>query len=286
MITPPALSADQNNYSPAGLATASLIRQDITTAVTITGIVAPALPNTLLTLRNIRTAALLEAITIAHESGLSLAANRFSLPARNTWYIPTGGSITFIYDGTISRWVVWSTGVNTFPASNSDGGPGIQVGNPAENIGLRREATSVIGMIAAATARETWSGAVADPNPVTFPPAAFTQMSGQMRWSAVQAIGPLAGTVDNQAIALTTLTARITTSAPTTITGFTNGAAGRVLTVVNASANNIQINSEDAGSTAANRFLLSTANITITPEGVAQFWYDTTSSRWRRLSGL
>lgn len=285
IITPASLGSDQNNYNPTGLAGATIIRQDVSGGVELRGLVAQP-PNTIITICNIHSSASPEYLVIMHEHGSATAANRFTLPAGNDWYIPPGGAETFIYDATTSRWLMLSFAGNNFPESSASGGPGVTVGYPVELVGLRRESSQVIAMQAGASARQTWDGSGSDPRPVTLPTVSYWQQSSQMRWSAVQAIGALSGTVDNQSISDTTLTARITTSAPVVLTGMTGGAAGRVITIVNASANTITINSEGAGSTAANRFLLSTAAVVIAAEGTAQFWYDTTNSRWRRLSGI
>lgn len=283
VITPASINTSQNNYNPTGLAGATIIYQAIGANVDITGVVAQP-GGSYLTIVNTSTGT--DSITIPNESGSSTAANRFRNPVGASWYIPASSAMTFIYDTAISRWRPYSFIANAFPISGSSGQPGLTVGNPQENNGISRTGSSIIGIETGGSVRQTWNGSGANPRPVTIPTASYMQQSSQMRWSAVQAIGPLTGTVDNQSISDTTLTARITTSGATTITGATGGAAGRVLTVVNAGPDSIQINSEDAGSTAANRFLLSTANITIAPEGTAQFWYDTTNSRWRRLSGL
>lgn len=283
IISPASLSANQNNYNPPGLAGASLIRQDISATISITGIVAQA-AGTLLALRNIKPGGAMEWITLVHESGASTAANRFSLPSRGDWYIPPGGTVVFLYDGTISRWVVWSFATGNFPGLDGDGQPALTVGTPPEHLGLARQASLVLGLNAAGSKRVRVSGAASDPNPFSYESDTYFRARGQFRWEAVGAIGPLNGTVNDQAIASSTITARITTSGPTVLTGITGGAAGRVLTLLNASANDITLSSEDAGSTATNRFLLSAASVVIPAEGAVQVWYDTTSSRWRKLS--
>lgn len=283
IITPPALSSNQNNYNPIGLSGASVIRQDITTTISITGLVAQA-PNTMIALRNIKAGGIMGYITVTHESGSSTAANRFNLPSRASWYIPPGGSMVFIYDSAISRWVVWSIATGNFPSLDGDGQPALTVGPPDEHLGLARQASLVLGLNAAGSKRVRVSGASGDPNPFSYESDTYFRARGQFRWDASEAIGPLSGTINNQAIASSTITARITTSAPTTLTGLTGGAAGRVVTLVNASANDLILASEDAGSTAANQFLLSAATITIPAQGAIQLWYDSTSARWRALS--
>lgn len=72
-----------------------------------------------------------------------------------------------------------------------------------------------------------------------------------------------------------------------TITGIASVAAGRVLRIVNLSAANTIEFSHDVTSTAANRFYLpAEADLALPPHGIATFWYDGTSARWRMISGL
>ncbi len=282
-ITPASLSSNQNNYNPTGLAGATIINQQISASIDLTGLVAqPA--NTYVTIRNIKTTGASEWIGIVHESGSSTAANRFNMPGKSGWWIPPGGWMTFFYDSTLSRWSMFSSSSNNFPANDPGGYPGMTVGNPVAHQGFYQVSTSQLAIQAGATGMMTFEPFASPLPTVTMPNDATFIVANQMRWSATVAIGPLTGTVNNQAITNVTGIARITTSGPTTLTGATGGAAGRLLTIVNPSANTITINSEDAGSTAANRFLLEAATKAIAPEASAIFWYDTTSARWRALS--
>lgn len=77
---------------------------------------------------------------------------------------------------------------------------------------------------------------------------------------------------------------RATPGTGSTITGVTNGEAGRLLCIANLGGSNITIKAEDAGSTAANRFGI--ANDVTLSGGVGRcrwFYYDGTASRWRVL---
>jgi hypothetical protein len=283
VITPAALAANVNDYNPAGLATASMIRQDLTiTTANITGIVAQP-PGTLLAVHNIRPSSM-RWIGIIHESGSSAAANRFNLPNHRTWWIPPLGTMVFLYDGTISRWVLWSFATCNFPADDSFGSAAITVGPPAEHLGLIREAAQTLGLNSGGTARVRIASTGADPNAFQYQSDTFFNALGQFRWASDQAIGPLSGTINNQTINSSTITARITTGGATTITGLTGGASGRMVTIVNAGADNITLNNEDAGSAVGNRLALSTASFVLAPNAACQLWYDATSSRWRKLS--
>lgn len=77
-------------------------------------------------------------------------------------------------------------------------------------------------------------------------------------------------------------TLRLATDAPRTITGIAGGSDGRILVVHNVGANTLVLASENAGSTAANRFLLA-ADITMAANEAVILQYDSTSSRWRAI---
>lgn len=67
------------------------------------------------------------------------------------------------------------------------------------------------------------------------------------------------------------------------ITGLAGGAAGYHRRIVNISAaNTITLKHEDAGSSAANRFIgTGGADLVLFPNDQATVWYDSTTSRWR-----
>lgn len=64
-------------------------------------------------------------------------------------------------------------------------------------------------------------------------------------------------------------------------TGWAGGAAGRLFSYTNISALRHTFVDESASSTAANRFAL-LADLVVEPGATVFFWYDTTSSRWRK----
>ncbi len=77
---------------------------------------------------------------------------------------------------------------------------------------------------------------------------------------------------------------RINTDASRNITGFAGGASGRVVTFINIGSFAVVFTNEDTNSTAANRFTLNSASVSVPSGGAISFWYDNTSSRWRGLS--
>lgn len=77
-------------------------------------------------------------------------------------------------------------------------------------------------------------------------------------------------------------------SAAASLTGLATGATGRTVTIFNVATaldRVLTLNHENAGSTAANRFVLPNGqDWLIPPGGCATVWYDVTSSRWRLLT--
>jgi hypothetical protein len=97
IISPAAFAATQNNYNPAGLADAVVLRLTSTGAQSITGIVAPATTKTII-IFNIGAAN----IALTNASASSTAANRFEFGG-NKLLNPNEG-ITLWYDITTARW--------------------------------------------------------------------------------------------------------------------------------------------------------------------------------------
>lgn len=97
ILTPAAFAATQNNYNPAGLSDANVLRLTSTGAQSVTGIVAPASTKTLVVF-NIGASN----ITFVDASAGSTAANRFQMNG-NTLLNPNEGAI-FWYDVTTQRW--------------------------------------------------------------------------------------------------------------------------------------------------------------------------------------
>lgn len=96
-ISPPQITADQNNYNPTGLSTATILRLNTDASRTITGLAGGA-DGRIIILRNVGTAAMV----LGNEHANSTASNRFSLPQNRTLY--PGRSIWLFYDNTLSRW--------------------------------------------------------------------------------------------------------------------------------------------------------------------------------------
>lgn len=98
------LAANQNNYNPAGLATAAVIRIALTANVILTGIAGGA-DGRILVLYNTDTVLTL---TLNHEDAASTAANRIIGPGGLNKGIQQRGCAVLQYDSTSSRWRILS----------------------------------------------------------------------------------------------------------------------------------------------------------------------------------
>ena len=96
-ITPTQITANQNDYNPAGLSGASVLRLTSNAAVNITGLAGGADGRTL-TIFNIGT----NNIVLKNQSGSSALANRFAINADFT--LGADQSVSLIYDSTSQRW--------------------------------------------------------------------------------------------------------------------------------------------------------------------------------------
>lgn len=103
-IAPTALAADTDNWAPASLSGASVIRADLSADVRLTGITGGA-DGRVLVLENISST---YTLTLVHDS-TSTAGNRFYLK-QSTVAIAPLGTVMFIYDSTNSRWVMQAGG--------------------------------------------------------------------------------------------------------------------------------------------------------------------------------
>lgn len=96
-----------DNYNPWGATSVtSHVRQDTGATSTVTGLVAAGAPNAdsrIVVFENISATG---TITFAHNNGGSIPANRFLLPGGAPLLIGPLGSVTFIYDQTVSMWRV------------------------------------------------------------------------------------------------------------------------------------------------------------------------------------
>jgi len=98
-LTPAAITASVNDYDPAGLSTASVLRLSSDDAWNITGL-AGGSDGRLILIINVGSFAL----TLKSQSTSSAAANRFGFPIGQDMELNTGNGIPLWYDSTSSRW--------------------------------------------------------------------------------------------------------------------------------------------------------------------------------------
>ena len=98
-ITPPQITADQNNYAPTNFSTANVLRLDSDATRTITGL-AGGTNGRIIALFNIGS----NLINLANESASSTAANRFNLIS--DMGIGADSGVLLLYDSTQSRWLL------------------------------------------------------------------------------------------------------------------------------------------------------------------------------------
>lgn len=127
VISPANLSANTNNWSPTGLATAAVVRMGATAAINITGLAAQS-SGTIVSLMNVGS----NTITLTNLDASSTAANQFDLGANTA--IGAGQSILLWYDGTSSVW-------RPVAGAGSGGGGGVT------SIGGNTGAFTVSGLI-------------------------------------------------------------------------------------------------------------------------------------------
>ncbi len=106
VISPPQITANQNDYNPSGVATASVLQVFSDAARSISGLAGGA-EGRVVSLINIGS----QPIALLDESASSTAANRFTLGASLT--LPAKQAALLRYDGTATRWrlVAGTTGL-------------------------------------------------------------------------------------------------------------------------------------------------------------------------------
>lgn len=110
-LTPPQITASQNNYNPTGLSTSTTLRLNTSASYTLTGLTAPTADGIVKVIQNVGS---FDLVLSNNDSG-STAANRFQLGASRTLH--AGRSIALIYDLTAAG---WRDLMPTYKASASD----------------------------------------------------------------------------------------------------------------------------------------------------------------------
>lgn len=174
----------------------------------------------------------------------------------------TANSCSVFDDSTI-------TGTVTFPV----GDPGTIFGDPTSLANTVSQGTTVTNPTTGTTGYGL-SRVYAGP----------MQVSGGFALSASATPTVFAANTNNLSVASINVVSqlRIAASTPVDLTGIVPppNAAGKILILINVGAEVITL-TNDATSTAANRFLLPVATIALATNGVVTLMYDVTSSRWR-----
>ena len=101
ILSPAQITANQNDYNPAGLSTSRILRLATDASRNITGLTALNNGQWMM----IRNGGAFN-IVLVHESASSSAANRFSCPGAGDFTLNTCDCVELFYDGAISRWAV------------------------------------------------------------------------------------------------------------------------------------------------------------------------------------
>jgi len=140
IISPASIGANQNDYNPAGLSTATIVRLTSSNSFSITGLQGGTAGRVIL-LVNIGSFNL----SLANESASSTAANRFTFSVSSATDIQPNESIALIYDGTTSRWRMMTNAITTGSLSLSrlSQSPGVSVlGKATAGSGDRADITA------------------------------------------------------------------------------------------------------------------------------------------------
>lgn len=105
-ISPPALSANTNNYSPAGQSAASVQRWSSSAAFNVTGLDASGIVAASVANRPMIINVGSFTITLKHESASSTAANRFVGPGNADYLLVAGSTVELVRDTVSLRWRV------------------------------------------------------------------------------------------------------------------------------------------------------------------------------------
>lgn len=311
-VTPSEITSNQNNYGPTDSDAVSVLRLSSDASRTITGLApgGPVLNGRIIILNNIGS----NDIILADQSASSSDVNRFALGANFT--LLSNETVSLIYDETAERWrplhplpnpgtsgiyggsgTIGTAAVATIAAGSTftiDYNGGVNALSFGDSLGTAYLADKTFSQFVSVGSTE--AGISAGSNSLFIGPSAGTQINNDVRiynghLSLEASLTPSQITSDQNNYAPTgintTSILRLSTDASRTVTGIAIGGlymGGRILIILNIGANDLILAHEDVSSTAANRFSLGGADVTLEAGQSIALIYDSSTARWRNFS--
>jgi hypothetical protein len=284
------IAAQQDNYAPTSWNTSDTLRITLTGTQTVTGFTAPTAGGT--TRKIIENIDSADALTIAHESVSSTAANRVTCPGGASLTVPFGASVILDYDSTSSRWRPASLGTPSGEANTASNlgatGTGLFSSKSGVDLqffkidGVNGLSESVISNVL------TLDATLLLPRDGSRAMTAALDMGGfglvSLGYNTISPTAIAAGQNDYSPTSWSGADiVRLTFTGSQTITGFSATATAVAKIIENIdTVDTLTIAHESASSSAANRVTCPNAvALVIPPGGSVRLVYDITSTRWR-----
>ena len=154
VLTPPPIGTNQNDYAPAGLSQAAVVRQQLSAACQLTGLLAQGSGRIITLVVFGMAVAPANVLTIKNQSASSAATNMILCPGAVDLAIQMGGSVTLWYDTANSFWRVIAY---TNPPAAATG---------VTYVGAKVYSTATPSLTAAVYTTLSWQGADYNVGPV------------------------------------------------------------------------------------------------------------------------
>lgn len=281
VISPTAISANQNDYNPTGFGTATVLRLSTDATRNITGLLGQE-DGEVKFIENIGS----NALVLKNADAGSIATNRFKLNADVTLLANQG--ILVMYDLPTARWRAVggiSGGTITGPGSSTDNAMALfdgNGGNTLKNSAFTAQSVTnlnVPGVIYADSAVFTNGITIAGNGPADF-------QKGIVFSGIVTPPQITSNQNDYNPTGFSTASElRLDTDASRNITGLVGQENGRIMRLVNVGSSAVVLQDANTGSVATNRFLFG-ADLTLGANQSILVKYDLTSARWRPVTGV